>query len=192
MSYRWFSSKLYFGDVSGAVPIHRNAVLVSAELPRGKTTYSIALGADLVGGATLGAQSYVIGPGWIASISMAHQFLDGSGNKPFLLLQGALSAGGSTVREDAPNGLRSSLVTIDIKGGLTLGKTFFNVLSPYASIRLFGGPVFWSALKEPGTDAYHYQPALGLVISPTPRIAIFGEGAFAGERAITAGASLGF
>lgn len=46
--------------------------------------------------------------------------------------------------------------------GLVAGYTVFDRLTPYAVARVFGGPVFWRG--GVGTDAYHLQLGLGLVV----------------------------
>jgi hypothetical protein len=191
-SYAWFRSDLVWGDAR--TPITRHGVVASIELPLGaRDTLSVGLGADLAGSMKLDSRRFSLGPGWVGSASFSHRIVDGAGALPFVLLSGALSASGTTTREDGVDAPRGHLLSIDVKGGVTIGKTFGDVVSPYVAFRAFGGPVFWSELADrTGTDAYHVQPAAGLVLALGRRLALFGEVAPVAERAIAAGASVGF
>ena len=88
----------------------------------------------------------------------------------------------------------SRLIAIDIRAGLTVGKTFFEFLSPYVAARLFGGPIFWitEGRVVTGTDAYHYQLAAGVVVTLARRVDIFVEGVPLGERRISTGLGVAF
>ena len=86
------------------------------------------------------------------------------------------------------------LYAFDIRVGLTVGKTFWNVLSPYAAVRAFGGPVIWKLAGETrtGTDLHHFQIAAGMVSSLPRGVDLFAEIAPLGERAVTLGGGVGF
>lgn len=109
-----------------------------------------------------------------------------------MLLSGSLSASGTATHEDGGGAHHGDLFAIDVKGGVSVGKTFARVVSPYLALRVFGGPVFWDVERTPGTDAYHVQPAAGVVVALGRRLALFGEVAPVAERGVSAGASVGF
>lgn len=87
-----------------------------------------------------------------------------------------------------------SLFAFDIRLGLTVGKTFWNVLSPYAAVRAFGGPVIWNidGQTRTGTDLRHFQIALGMVSSLPRGFDLFAEAAPGGERTVTIGGGVSF
>ena len=131
-------------------------------------------------------------PGWEVTGSYSRRLLDGRGSKPFLLLGISGGASGAATREEVPRGptpSTASLYAFDIRGGLTLGKTFFNALSPYAVLRAFGGPILWNYAGKTvlGSDLYHFQLGVGLVTSLPRGFDVFVEGIPAGERALTLG-----
>lgn len=175
-------------------PIERHGVLATLELPLGeRSTLGLGLGGDIAGEIDLGARRFHLGPGWAASMSFSYRVADGTGSFPlFVLLSGALSASGTVAREDVAGARSGNLFAIDVKGGVSVGKTFARIVSPYLAFRVFGGPVFWDAASGPGTDAYHVQPAAGVVLALGRRLALFGEVAPVAERGVSAGASVGF
>ncbi len=82
---------------------------------------------------------------------------------------------------------------IDARLGATVGKTFFDRVSPYAALRAFGGPVIWTEgdTTRSGTDRYHVQLAGGAALLLDP-VDVFVEGAPLGEQAVSAGLGLRF
>jgi hypothetical protein len=171
------------------VSVERSAVTASVDyLFSPTTTLGGGLGAGLGGLMKVGAQRFAVQPGWEFTFSYSRRLLDGRGGRPFMLL--GLSGGGSgaTTREE---GYTSSngLYAFDIRGGLTVGKTFWNTLSPYGVVRLFGGPVFWSygGKSVLASDQYHFQTGIGMVTGLKRGFDVFVEGIGAGERALTLG-----
>ncbi len=88
----------------------------------------------------------------------------------------------------------ASFFAADARLGLIVGKTFWNVLTPYAGVRVFGGPIFWRFQGKDiqGTDQYHYQLALGFSSSLPVGIDLFAEAVPLGERAVSVGGGLAF
>jgi hypothetical protein len=159
------------------------------------TTLSFGAGAGTGGSLTVSGIRYGIRPGWLATASYARRLVDGEGSLPFVIL--GLSFGGSGAISYAPvagPGGSAPLYAFDFRAGLTVGKTFLDVLSPYAAARLFGGPVLWKLAGKTalGTDQNHYQLAIGLVTALPRRFDVFVEGAPLGERAVTVGGGVGF
>ncbi len=168
----------------------RHAVVVSGEMPIGARGVA-QLGAGGIADGSLDTdESHAMGPGWLFFGAYAHRLVDEKGAWPFVL--GSISAGASAARTASPRGESARFTAYDVRGGLTLGKTFGPV-TPYVAGRIFGGPVLWTQRGQAltGNDKFHYQPALGVVLALAP-IDVSVEWAFAGERALTAGAGVAF
>jgi hypothetical protein len=174
--------------------VEREAATVSADYRLSpQTTIGGAAGVGLGGLVTIGAQRFHVLPGWEFTFSYARQLLDGRGRRPFLIL--GISAGGSVAatREEVYGGREpgtTGFYAFDIRGGLTLGKTFWNTLGPYVVARAFGGPVIWSYAGSTvlAGDLYHVQLGAGVVTVLPRGFDVFVEGVPLGERALTLGA----
>jgi hypothetical protein len=167
------------------------------------TTLGAGAGVGIGGEMTLGTQRFHVLPGWEVSASYSRRLLDGRGRLPFLVLSAALAASGASTREEVSTGpgvttgtppTTSSLYAIDLRAGLTVGKTFFDALSPYAVLRAFGGPVLWSYAGQHVTasDRYHVQLGAGLLTTLPRGFDVFVEGVPLGERALTLGLGRAF
>lgn len=138
-----------------------------------------------------------LSPGWIASFAATFRVLKDEGALPYVLLTASASAMRSAIRE-APTelsgstaGARGSYTGIDLRFGVTVGKTFANVVSPYVAARLFGGPVIWTEQDdELGSDLYHFQPALGVALVLPAHLDLFAECQPWFERGFTVGVGL--
>ena len=110
-----------------------------------------------------------------------------------MLLSGTLGASGARTRQAGEEDT-VAFNAFDLRVGVTAGRTFFDVLSPYVSVRAFGGPILWQYRGEDvtGSDQHHYQIAMGLAASLPSGIDVFFEGAPFGERAATVGAGVSF
>lgn len=162
-----------------------------------KPTTTLSFGAGLALGGSLTAKGahHDLGVGWLVSASYARRLVDGAGSLPFVILGFSFGASGAgTHLSSAPDASSAPLYAFDFRAGLTVGKTFFNVLSPYAAVRLFGGPVLWKldGAVALGTDVYHYQLAAGLVTALPRGFDVFVEGAPLGERSLTVGGGYSF
>ena len=173
--------------------VERHAVTASVDYRLSPTTtLGGGLGAGLGGLMTVGATRYLVLPGWEFTLAYSRRLLDGRGQRPFLLLGIAGGGSGASTREEVTRGPQPSssfLYAFDIRAGLTVGKTFWNTLSPYAVARVFGGPVLWSYGGKTllGTDKWHFQAGVGLVTALPRGFEVFVEGVPAGERAVTLG-----
>lgn len=196
-SYGTFGSRLSFAS-GPAVGVERRGVTASLEYRwNAETTFGGGVGAGLGGVFTLGRSRYEISPGWMVLGTWSRRILDGVGNKPFLLIGVAFGASGASTRESVRTGATpetSSLYALDVRVALTVGKTFFRTISPYASVRAFGGPVFWSYRGDGvvGSDTRHYQLALGMAVALPRGFDVFVDGSPLGERAISLGAGKSF
>jgi len=133
-------------------------------------------------------------PGWLAAASFSFTALDGKGDPPFLLVSASLGVSGARTRVEGSSSGAEAFTAVDARVGVTVGKTLWNALSPYAGVRAFGGPVFWRLAGEDrqGTDRHHYQVAFGLLASLPRGFDVFAEIAPLGERAVAVGAGYAF
>jgi len=179
----------------GEVPVafERFGAVVTTSVPLGdRSTLDLAAGGVFGGELTAPDGAYRLGPGWVAGASYTYRVLDAAWPRPFVLLSGTLAA--SAARTSRADGSAAgTLSAFDLRVGATAGYTFADVLSPYVALRAFGGPVSWRYAGEAvtGTDDYHYQPALGAVLSYAP-IDLTAEWAFVGERAVSVGLGVAF
>ncbi|MCK6587972.1 MAG: hypothetical protein HUU21_08685 [Polyangiaceae bacterium] len=166
-------------------------------------TLSFAAGAGLPGILVIGGERHEINPGWLVAVSSSWRLADGRKTLPFFaLLSLTVAASGASTNLESPLRFQSaepgtdaaSLYAFDARLGLIAGKTFFDVLTPYAGVRLFGGPVFWQFRGEDvtGSDTRHVQIALGLSSALPSGIDLFVEVAPFFERAATVGGGLSF
>jgi hypothetical protein len=188
------TSLLFNGAVRAALV--RTAVSASFDYQlNATTTLSFGAGAGTGGSLKARGNRYVIEPGWLATASYARRLVDGAGSLPFVILGLSFGASGASTRLPvAPEAGSAPYYAFDFRGGITVGKTFFQVLSPYAAARLFGGPVLWKIAGELalGTDVNHYQLAAGLVTALPRGVDVFVEGAPLGERSVSLGGGLSF
>jgi hypothetical protein len=173
----------------------RHGVSVSGEVRVDPRT-TLQLGAGGTPGGVMaidGGSRHSIGPGWMAFGAVGYRILDGQGAAPFLLMSASLAFSSARTTDEADPLATAFLTATDLRAGITVGKTFFDVLSPYLSLRAFSGPVYWKVRGESvvGSDRVHYQPAVGALVSAGPVDAFF-EGAFLGERAIGGGLGASF
>jgi hypothetical protein len=152
-------------------------------------------GAGIGGLIVAGDKRYKINPGWMVTATWSRRLVDGTGKKPFLLIGLALGASGASTRRELSASMETaSLYALDLRVAVTVGKTFWNTLSPYASVRAFGGPVFWShdGSNVLGGDTRHYQVAIGTAMALPRGFDLFVDGAPLGERALALGAGKSF
>lgn len=188
------ASLLFNGEVRAAMV--RTAVSASFDYQlNATTTLSFGAGAGTGGWIDARGGRHAIAPGWLATASYARRLVDGAGSLPFVILGLSFGASGASTRlAAAPEAESALLHAFDFRGGLTVGKTFFKVLSPYVAARLFGGPVLWrlDGAIALGTDVNHYQLAAGLVTALPRGVDVFVEGAPLGERSVSLGGGLRF
>jgi hypothetical protein len=182
-----------FGEEEHEGELRRRAISAALEY-RVADAWTLSFG----GGASIGGDLVVegvrhrFGPGPVASFAASYQILDGQEELPFLLFGTALS--GSTVLSEAdPNAAEARFTAIDVRASLTVGKLFLDALAPYATVRGFGGPIFWELNGETvgGTDKYHFQLGAGFLVTAGVVDAFF-EIVPLGERAVTVGAAMAF
>jgi hypothetical protein len=193
-AYGAFSSTLKLGGRD--VDISQRAVTTTLDVrTTDRLTLQAGLGAVLSGSLGVEGRSFDVKPGWLFSVGAGYRFVDGEGAAPFVLGSVSYAMSFSHTQESAiANAPRPSLTTADVRLGLAVGKTFFEVLSPYVVARVFGGPVVWSLGDEKltGGDKYHYQVGAGLSVVIARRIDAFVEGVPLGEKRFSFGAGFSF
>ncbi len=148
--------------------LHALSVGAAFELRRSQAlTIQLAAGSPVGGHLDVGGNRHDIGAGVLLAAGASYRLVDGAGAAPFVLVSGALGA--STFSTDGPAGERSRMSAGDVRAGVVVGKTFFDVVSPYVVARGFFGPVSWRARVAGapkdlgGGDAHHYQVGGGFV-----------------------------
>ncbi len=197
MSFGIFGTTLT-GSAPSRLGLTRSAVTASADVRLSPTTtVGGGAGVGLGGLITMGAQRFRVLPGWEVTGSYSRRLLDGRGKLPFLVLGISGGASGASTRLEVYSGATpatTGFYAIDIRAGLTVGKTFWNQLSPYAALRAFGGPVLWGqgGKTQLESDLYHVQLGGGLVTALPRGFDVFVEGVPLGERALTMGVGKAF
>lgn len=132
-------------------------------------------------------------PGPMAQLSLTWLALPGEGGWPFVTLGAGLSAF-TTRAEGAGNPEAETLTAGDLSISATVGRAFFGWLAPYLGLRVFGGPVTWTLAgrERTGTDAHHFQVALGLAAALPAGIDLLVEGSPLGQKSLGASAGWSF
>lgn len=173
----------------------RGAAVASADLFFGRFDLTLGAGSLFAGTLEGDSASYDLDFGWVASAGLSWRVLDDRGALPYVVL--ALSAGGASAGTERTRGegpARGSYLGLDVRFGATVGKTFFGWFSPYASVRVFGGPIFWTLGDETklGTDRFHFQGALGAVFLLPGHVDLFVEGQPGAEMGALGGFGVSF
>jgi hypothetical protein len=134
----------------------------------------------------------VLDPGPVGVLAFSYQILQSDGWQPFVLL--SASGSFSTVTTESQLTAEEARMTaVDARVALTAGEVFLGAIAPYATIRGFGGPVFWEhgGQDVTGGDRYHFQLGAGLLVT-TGQFDTFLEIIPLGERALSFGAAIAF
>ncbi|HEY3594939.1 MAG TPA: hypothetical protein VGL13_13740, partial [Polyangiaceae bacterium] len=168
------------GDETRTAALARLAYSVSPNV-----TIHFGAGSTFGGHLTLpdGVHEFAAGP--TAQVGASWQVLSG---KPFVILTSLLSFSAATT---SLQGTTEDIgyEAFDLRVGGLVGVTVFDILSPYALARVFGGPVYWHYQGQAvtGTDVSHYQVGAGLALAVARRMEVFAEGVPLGERAVALG-----
>ncbi len=156
-------------------------------------TFDATLGLALGGSLGVDAQSFDIAPGGLVALSVSYRLVDDRGAAPFVLFSLSAAASYAVTTPTGSSSASSSLVATDLRLGVTVGKTFARIFTPYLAARVFGGPVFWTYAGQDatGTDAYHYQVGAGVSLA-LGRWNIHAEGDPLGEVTVSGGVGFAF
>jgi hypothetical protein len=167
----------------------RDASLVTLDYrPVRRITLEVGVGAFLGGKITAGPSRYAMAPGIASVVGASWRVVDADGVIPFVLLTTQISYASSSTPGDV------GYNALDLRGGIAVGTTIGQVLTPYVAGRAFGGPIYWRYQGAPivGTDDHHWQVAAGCSLTVARRVDIFAEGAPLGELGVSAGAGVSF
>jgi hypothetical protein len=174
----------------------RGSVIASlAYQPTRRLTFQLAAGSTVGGHLDTVAGVYDFSPGPTVAIGSSYRLVQGT--KPFVILTANLSFSDAETQLSGADAASNPMVrydAFDLRGGVLVGTTLWRLLSPYAVVRAFGGPVYWQyqGANVTGTDAHHYQVGAGLTLVVVHRVDLFVEGIPLGERSLAAGAALAF
>lgn len=170
----------------------RWSLVAASDLYAGRFTVTLAAGALLAGTLEAPEGTHQIAPGWLGALGLSWRVLEDEGALPYVVLSASLGAAGTPTRLADRRG---DYVGLDFRFGATAGKTFFGWLSPYVTLRAFGGPIFFFVDDDAsddtrvrlGTDKYHFQAGLGAVFILPENLDLFVEGQPGAEQGAFAG-----
>jgi hypothetical protein len=165
----------------------------------GELTVAGKLGA-IIDGALDAGERFRIKPGVLLGASVDWPILRGGRDLVSLALSGQFGLAMTALEREADT---SRWIALDFRVGLTVSRTFFDVLTPYASARAFGGPIFWSGFEAEraidgekamvvGSDPRHTQLAAGLGVALGDHLDLHFEWAFFGEAGLYWGLGAAF
>jgi hypothetical protein len=172
----------------------RNVVFATlGYAPKPDVALELGVGSLVDGSFERGGDAYDFSPGFLLLAGGSYRLLKNDGSQPFVLLGGQLAYVFSNTQQYA--GQESvPYHAIDFRVSGIVGWTFFDMLSPYALARLFGGPVFWEYQGEAitGGDVHHYQLGVGVALLIAERVNLYVEGVPLGEQAFAGGAGFSY
>ena len=160
--------------------------------------YSTRLGLSASAGAVLGGKVEGegfrgdVGKGFSMSAALNHLTMLETAKRPFLSTSLSLAFSRTTAESD--DGTSQRWVATDLRIGAMVGKTLLDRFVPFASARVFAGPVTWrlGGEKVVGSDVHHYTVGGGMLYQVPGVLSVFAELLPVGERSMSLGASLSF
>jgi hypothetical protein len=185
-AYGYVSTALRFGDSVRAEQTRNALVATAGYAPTRQLALQLSAGVAFAGELRAPERSFEFSPGPTFAAGATYRVLDGP---PFIALSALLSAAFAST---SPGG--AGYQAFDLRVGAVIGFTLWNVLSPYAVARVFGGPVFWryQGRALTGTDVHHYQVGAGASLSIAKQLQLYVEGVPLGERSLAGGLALLF
>ncbi len=186
-SYAFSDTRLSFDGAR--FDMQRHLTVATLDYRVDKRNALTAGAGGFIEGALVGPFASNMGGGPAAMAGYSSSLVKERERVPFLVLTMAMSFLHSNTRPTELRAERAGFTALDFRGGLLLGKTFFEHLTIYAAGRLFGGPAFWriDGQGAVGTDIYHYQLGGGLIARIPGGLDVFAEGIGLGERGLVAG-----
>ena len=182
------STRLRFGEGLYADQVRYATLATLAYLPTAKLVLQAGAGAAFGGWLTLPDARYRLSPGPTGLLGADFRAFDDG--RYFLLLTSSLSF--ATARTQLSGEASESYSAFDLRFGAQFGIELSRYFRPYASARVFGGPIFWHYQGEAvtGTDTHHYQLGAGLAVRVSKALNFFAEGMPLGEQAVAVGVGL--
>jgi hypothetical protein len=156
--------------------------------------FEIGIGSIFGGRLSSGASEFEFRPGILAALGASWRVLDAEGARPFVALTGQLAFAATTTRPSgAPAAPSTGYQAADVRIGAAAGWPLWEVVTPYALARVFGGPVWWQYQGADllGGDVHHFQVGAG-VLFRLASVDVFAEGVPLGEQTFAAGAGFLF
>ena len=180
-SIGFFETDLRFAEDDGSSHADLRQVLAAIGLSRdlGDLTLGVRVGAVLDGEVVNRGQRYDLGPGVIVALALDWRAFSAP-TDPL------------TVTFGVQLGVSHAALwtTTDLRASVTASRTLWDRLTPYFSVRVFGGPIFWRGTT--GSDTSHVQLAAGLGLELAPGWSLHVEGAALAERGLFGGLSVAF
>lgn len=128
----------------------------------------------------------VSGGGTVAGTVSLLPLYEGA-RRPFVGLTATF--GTAYARAQGDDEMQHSWWALDLRGGVTVGKTIAERWVPYLSARVFAGPVFWHRAGDDvvGADRYHVTVGAGLIVRLPGGIDATVEGMPLGEQSAALG-----
>ena len=184
LSGLYTSTNIHFSSGLRGDETREELLMAIAHMPSANVTMELGLGAMLGGHLDMPDGRHEFSPGPAAFVGTAWRVID---DREFLILNSVLSF--SANRTELGSQASEPYEAFDLRLGAVLGITLFDALSSYVPLRVFGGPIYWhhGGQSVTGTDAYHYQVGLGIVLHIQQRLHFFVEGIPVGEKALAGG-----
>jgi hypothetical protein len=182
------STRLRFSGGLYADQVRYATLATLAYLPTAKLVLQAGAGAAFGGSLTPPDGEYQFSPGPTALIGADFRAFDDG--RYFLILTSGFSF--ASARTHASDEASESYQAFDLRLGAQFGVELARIVRPYATARVFGGPIFWRYKNEAvtGTDTHHYQLGAGLALRISKALSIFAEAIPLGEQAIVVGIGL--
>lgn len=152
-------------------------------------------GGALLGGSLVGdGLHYDARAGWVVTLTGAYRWTDAPGRVPLFITTLTLGLSRSPIVERGGAGERSAIMSDDLRLGGLVGWTFWHAWTPYAGLRVFGGPVTFqqAGSERVGSDRHHFALAVGSNLAIAQRLTLSIDWAYLGERGISGGFSVSF
>jgi len=182
------STRLRFGEGLYTGQVRYATLATLAYLPSAKLVLQVGAGAAFGGWLTLPDGRHHFSPGPTGLLGADFRAFDDG--RYFLLLTSSLSF--ATARTQLSGEASESYAAFDLRLGAQFGIELWRSFRPYATARVFGGPIFWHYQGEAvtGTDTRHYQLGAGLAVRVSKALNVFAEGIPLGEQAVAIGVGI--
>jgi hypothetical protein len=139
-----------------------------------------------------GAAAGDVGRGGALAIGATWLVVFEGERRPFVQLSGTAGVSTTSAVSDDSTAVRMSAG--DLRGGVLVGKTFWERVTMFAAVRAFGGPVFWRLRGKSvvGTDKHHVSAGLGAIVRLPTNLDVFVELMPLGEQSLSLGAGVSF
>lgn len=150
------------------------------------------MGVLVAGELVIEGRRHTYRPGGTASFFASRELLGDAAGRMFLTTSWAAAV--TFVPTRSSFGDRGFYGAVDFSFGAAVGRTIGNVWSPYFSARVFGGPVWFTAVDRvaPGHDPDHHSMGLGSVFTFPRNLEIGIDVAIVGARGVTAQGGFSF